>query len=88
VPGGFELVIDKRARKELLHIHQPDLKRLLAKIQALSNVPVPPDAVKLVGLEAYRLRQGDWRIVYEVDESACVVTILKVAHRREVYRDL
>ena len=86
--GGFELVIDKRARKEILHIHQPDLKRLVAKIQALATQPFPVDAVRLTGLPAYRLRQGDWRILYEVDERAATVTILKLAHRREVYRGL
>lgn len=88
MPGRFELVVDKRARKELLHIHQPDLKRLVAKIQALAEQPFPSDAIRLTGQPAYRLRQGDWRVIFEVDEKARVVTVIKVAHRREAYRDL
>jgi mRNA interferase RelE/StbE len=88
VPGSYEVRFKKSAQKEILGIHQPDLKRLAVKIQALAADPVPPEAVKLVGVPGYRLRQGDWRIVYEFDEAAKVVTIRKVAHRREVYRGL
>lgn len=88
MPGGYELQFDKRAQKELLRIHQPDLKRLVAKMKTLAEQPFPADAVKLTGTSFYRLRQGDWRVIYEVDEAARKVVVLKVAHRREVYRGL
>jgi mRNA interferase RelE/StbE len=88
VPGGYELVVDRRAAKELKSINQPDLKRLVLKIGALAQQPFPPDALKLTGVPGYRLRQGDWRVIYEVDEAARRVTVLKVAHRREAYRGM
>jgi mRNA interferase RelE/StbE len=86
VPVRFEIRFKKSAQKEIQHIHQPDFRRLMERIQALAECPVPSDAVKLVGSEYWRLRQGDWRIVYAKDDDSGLVTIMKVAHRREVYR--
>ncbi len=88
MPDGFEIRVKKSAQKELLHIHQPDFKRLSAKIQALSSDPIPSDAVRLTGTKSYRIRQGDWRVIYEVLEAERVVMIQKVAHRREAYREI
>jgi len=86
MPENFEIQFKKSARKELLAVPKPNLKRLIDKLAALAVDPQPADSTKLVGLPSRRLRQGDWRVIYEVDEAAHIVVIQKFAHRREVYR--
>ena len=56
------------------------------RINALGNDPRPTAGEKLSGQPRYRVRQGDYRVVYEFDEQRRVVTIIKVCHRRDVYR--
>jgi mRNA interferase RelE/StbE len=63
-------------------------RRVVAKSDALSNDPRPAGAVKLSGHELYRLRVGDYRIVYAIDDARRLVTVTLVAHRRDVYRGL
>lgn len=67
-----------------------DRERVEQRIDALAADPRPPQSERLVGPapSAYRLRQGNYRIVYEVDDEALEVTITRVAHRRNVYRRL
>lgn len=67
-----------------------DRGRVEQRIDALAADPRPPQSKKLVGPDpsAYRVRQGDYRIVYEVDDEALEVTVTRVAHRREAYRRL
>jgi mRNA interferase RelE/StbE len=60
--------------------------RIIARIQGLARQPRPPNCEKLAGEEKYRLRQGDYRILYSVDDAAKDVTVVKIGHRREVYR--
>ena len=83
---SYKLLIRRSAEKELRDIPKPDLGRIIQRIQALSARPKPHGCEKLSGEEKYRIRQGDWRIVYEVDDAARVVEIFKIGHRREVYR--
>ncbi|HXI58673.1 MAG TPA: type II toxin-antitoxin system RelE/ParE family toxin [Polyangia bacterium] len=63
-----------------------DLSRIVERIQALAVAPRPPGSEKLSGEEKYRIRQGNYRVLYEVDDAARKVTVVRVAHRREVYR--
>jgi mRNA interferase RelE/StbE len=65
-----------------------DRERVEQRIDALADDPRPPQCTRLVGTnpKAYRLRQGDYRVVYEVDDEALEVTVTRVAHRRDVYR--
>ena len=63
--------------------------RILVRIEALATEPLPTQAVKLKGSEGlYRIRVGDYRVIYEVDAEARSVLIHYVRHRREAYRDL
>lgn len=55
-------------------------------LRRLADDPRPPGAGKLVAVEGYRVRVGEYRIVYAVDDTVCVVTIYRIRHRREVYR--
>ncbi len=82
----FELVFKESVSKDLKEIPKQDVYRILEKIDALRDEPRPQGSVKLSGKEYYRVRQGNYRIIYEIQDSQLVVIVIKVRHRREVYR--
>ncbi len=86
--AGYRLVIKTSAVKELEKIEPKTLRRrLVAAIQALAADPRPLGCEKLAGaVTAYRVRQGDYRAVYTIDDKTRVVIVVKIGHRREVYR--
>ncbi len=86
--AGYRLVVKAGAAKELDAIEPRRLRqRLVAAIADLADNPRPVGCEKLAGAaDAYRIRQGDYRAVYTVDDRTRVVLLMKVGHRREVYR--
>jgi mRNA interferase RelE/StbE len=84
--GSYRLLIKRSAAKELEAVPTKDRKRIAAKIAALAGDPRPVGCEKLSGADKYRLRQGDYRVVYGVDDAALAVTVVKIGHRRDVYR--
>jgi mRNA interferase RelE/StbE len=84
----YSLSIKRSAAKELEDVAQKaDRQRLVARIEGLAANPRPPGCEKLAGYsDRYRVRQGDYRVVYSIDDAARVVLVVKVGHRREVYR--
>ena len=84
--ASYSVVIKRSAERELRKIPKQDLRRVVTRIQGLAQEPRPPGCEKLSDQERYRLRQGDYRIVYAVDNEARTVEVVKVGHRREVYR--
>ena len=84
--ASYELVFRKSVAKDLRSIPNEHVARILERIRALAEHPRPPGCEKLSGLERYRIRQGVYRIVYEVLDHTLVVLVVKVAHRRDVYR--
>jgi mRNA interferase RelE/StbE len=86
VTDFYRVVLKRDAERELRKIPRVDLQRIVRKIAALGSEPRPAVCQKLSTLERYRLRQGDWRIVYEIDDQARLVTVVKIGNRREVYR--
>ena len=82
------LIIKSAAAKELEAVGQKaDRARLVASIQALAEQPKPVGAEKLSGhIDLYRIRVGNYRVVYEIDNGQIVVTVIKVGHRKEIYR--
>ena len=84
--GSYELRIKRSAEKELRAASRPDLPKLINRIQSLAHEPRPPGCQKLSGQDAYRIRQGDYRIIYTVDDQVRMIEIVKVGHRKEVYR--
>ncbi len=84
--ASFSVVIKRSAERELRKIPKQDLPRVVTRIQALGQEPRPSGCEKLSEQERYRVRQGDYRIVYAVDNGARTVEVVKIAHRREVYR--
>ena len=84
--GSYSLVIKKSAERELRALPKADVRRVTERIRGLAPNPRPPGNEKLSGQERYRIRQGDYRIVYAVDDEGHAVEIVKIGHRREVYR--
>jgi mRNA interferase RelE/StbE len=82
----FELRFKPSVAKDLRGIPKTEVRRLLKRIEALSNDPRPAGCEKLTGRDLYRIRQGVYRIVYSVNDAAVVIEVIKVGHRREVYR--
>lgn len=84
--ANYSLFIKLSAAKELEALPRKDRKRIAAKIPHLASAPRPPGTERLSGQDKYRLRQGNYRILYSVDDGEAAVVIVKVGHRREVYR--
>ena len=83
----YSVVIKRSAEKELRAVPLSDLKRVIDRIRGLAQQPRLSGYEKLSGeSERYRIRQGDYRIVYGIDDAALRVDVVKVGHRREVYR--
>jgi len=82
----YRILIKPSALKELDSIPKTDLKRIVKGIQNLSEIPRPSGCEKLSGEDRYRVRQGPYRIVYSIDDKSHEVLVVKVGHRREVYR--
>jgi mRNA interferase RelE/StbE len=86
--AGFRLLIKPSAAKEIDALGQKkDRQRIVNRIAPLAAEPRPAGSEKLAGVEGrYRIRQGQFRIVYAVDDTARTVEVVKVGHRREAYR--
>ena len=84
--GKYKVLIKPSAVKELDDIPKKDLQKITQKIRDLSENPRPHGCQKLSGEKKYRIRQGDYRVIYSIDDDRLTVLVVKVAHRREVYR--
>lgn len=84
--ASYKIVIKPSAAKELEKIPKKDRIRVAERIGTLAENPRPIGCQKLSGQDRYRLRQGAYRIVYSVEDVIKIVQIVKIAHRREVYR--
>lgn len=84
--ASYSLEIKRSAAKELAQAPPKDRGRIVARIQALADEPRPVGAEKLSGQERYRVRQGDYRILYEIEDQILRVMVVKIGHRRDVYR--
>ncbi len=85
---NYKVELETRARREFLRLPADIQERISDAIDDLQTNPRPPGAKRLVGQEGYRIRKGDYRILYTVDDKAQLVRVYRVAHRREVYRRL
>jgi len=86
---GFEVRYDPRAAKELSKLDPPTARRVAAAITDLAANPRPPGCRQLTGHAGlWRIRVGDYRVIYTIRETALVVLVLRVAHRRDAYRDV
>ena len=83
---AYQLEFETRARRELLDLPKDVERRFIPVFDDLARQPRPPGAKKLIGVNGYRVRKGDYRIIYTVDDHKRVVRVYRVGHRRDVYR--
>jgi mRNA interferase RelE/StbE len=84
--ASYRIVFKKSVAKDLRQIPKKDIQRILKRIDSLKDDPRPDGVEKLSGDEKYRIRQGNYRISYMIEDEIITVTIVKVGHRRDVYR--
>lgn len=84
--GEYEIFFKESVEKDLRSIPKKDLKKILLRIETLAKDPRPPGYEKLSGQEKYRIRQGTYRIIYSIQDQELLVWVVKVGHRKDVYR--
>ena len=84
--GSFDIRFRQSVTKDLRQVPKKDVARILKRIVGLRDEPRPPRAEKLSGREKYRIRQGVYRILYEIRNAELLVVVVKIGHRRDVYK--
>jgi mRNA interferase RelE/StbE len=84
--AAYKVFFKKSVWKDFDGIPKRDLQRILERIMTLADNPRPPGCEKLTGQEKYRLGQGPYRVVYSIQDDELTVWIVKVSHRKDVYR--
>ena len=82
----YELRIKKSVTKDLDPLPKKDVQRIVEAINGLADNPRPPQSLKLSSAEKYRLRCGVYRVLYEIQDEVLIVCVVKVGHRKDVYR--
>ena len=83
----YSLSFKKSVAKDLRSLPKKDIKRILKCIETLCDNPRADGCIKLSGQERYRVRQGTYRIIYEIKETELIIMVVKVAHRSTVYKN-
>jgi mRNA interferase RelE/StbE len=82
----YKIQVKKSAEKELGKIPQKDLVKILDKIERLATNPHPIGSIKLTNQEKYRIRIGNYRVLYSIEDDILTVFVVKVGHRKNIYR--
>jgi mRNA interferase RelE/StbE len=85
--GKYRLRLKKSAAKEIENLPKKDCARVVGAIQKLLDDPYAQNTQKLSGQEKYRIRVGNYRVLYEIINDELVVMVVKVGHRKDVYRN-
>jgi mRNA interferase RelE/StbE len=83
----YRIEYDPAALRSLEKLSRDLQRRITSKIESLGNNPRPPGAIKMSGQDVYRLRVGNYRVIYAIADELLVVLIVEVGHRRDIYRD-
>ncbi len=84
--ASYRIIIRKSVSKYMKRIPEKDVQRILNAVKALMEDPRPPQSKRLSGEEKYRLRCGVYRVLYEIQDEELVVCVVRVRHRKNVYR--
>jgi mRNA interferase RelE/StbE len=84
--AAYNIFFKRSVEKDFESIPKKDLKRILDRIKLLAEDPRPAGCEKLTGQERYRVRQGRYRIVYSIQDNELTIWVVKVSHRKNVYR--
>ena len=83
-----KIELRRKAQRALDRLPRNDFNAVLSTVKDLANIPRPKGVEKIKSAGLWRVRQGDYRIVYSIDDDQEIVTILRIGHRREIYRSL
>ena len=84
--AGYKIYFKVPVEKDLRQIPQREIKKIFQRIDLLTTNPRPPGIEKLTGQERYRVRQGRYRILYSIQDNELTIWIVKISHRKDVYR--
>jgi mRNA interferase RelE/StbE len=84
--AAYKIYFKTSVEKDFNGIPKKDLKKILDRIELLAKNPRPPGCEKLTGQQRYRLRQGRYRILYSIQDDELTVWVVKVGHRKDIYR--
>jgi len=82
----FQVILPKSVQKEFNRLPDDMASRVLARLAGLETNPRPQDVKKLKGRDAWRIRVGDYRVIYEVHDRVLQIIVIRIGHRREIYR--
>lgn len=83
---SYKIQILRRAQKELAQLSRDDFERARLAIERLAENPRPSGCKKLAGREGWRIRAGDYRVIYDIDDDGQTATVVHVGHRRDIYK--
>jgi mRNA interferase RelE/StbE len=83
---SYTVILPKSVQKELDRLPDEVARRILARLAGLETNPRPADVKKLKGRDAWRIRVGDYRVIYEIHDRVFQVIVITAGHRREIYR--
>lgn len=84
--ASYNLHVKASVSRDLRRVPGRDVRRIVQRIESLGDDPRPPGCEKLSGQERYRIRVGTYRILYEIIDTDITVVVVKVGHRKDVYR--
>jgi mRNA interferase RelE/StbE len=88
-PRRYEVQLTRAGERGLAGLARAERQRIVARLRGLAENPRPPGAKKLRGVEElYRIRSGDYRVLYQIDDTHLIVVVVDVGNRQDVYRDL
>jgi len=86
--ASYKIYFRKSAARELGKLPNPTVQKVIKRIEALAIDPRPVGCEKLTGQEFYRVRQGNYRIIYSIQDNELTVWVVKVSHRKDIYKRL
>ena len=84
---AYQVTIPKAVQKQLDLLPEQIYKPLIEEIVLLQNNPIPANVIKLNNNRGYRMQNGDYRVLYDIDDQAQIITLRRVGYRREIYRE-
>lgn len=82
----YQVVLSNAATKQLRKLPIQIAQRIQAQLFELENDPRPTGCKKLVGVEAWRIRIGDYRVIYEIYDNVLIISVIEIGHRKEIYK--
>ena len=86
--AGYKIYFRQSVLKDLVKIPKRELQRIIKRIEKLAHDPRPQGCEKISGQERFRIRQGNYRIIYYIQDDELTIWIVKIGHRRDLYRKL